>query len=111
MASRLFKLQKEDADSGNYKSFFDRSNFFQPSKCGNIRFYFMDCLPKKCVCCKRNRKEIGIQKSIEALNMEVDIIEMIKIVRYTKMALRHLLPADVRMDLKQRSRYICIDPD
>ena len=36
---------------------------------------------------------------------------MIKTGRYTKMALRHLLPADVRMDLKQRSRYICIDPD
>ena len=27
------------------------------------------------------------------------------------MALRHLLPAKVRMDLKQRSRYIMIDPD
>ena len=43
--------------------------------------------------------------------MEVDIIEMIKTGRYVKMALRNLLASDVRMDLKQRSRYIMIDPD
>ena len=27
------------------------------------------------------------------------------------MALRHLLPAKVRMNLKERSRYISVDPD
>ena len=27
------------------------------------------------------------------------------------MALRHLLPAKVRMELKERSRYISVDPD
>ena len=27
------------------------------------------------------------------------------------MALRHLLPAKVRMELKDRSRYISVDPD
>ena len=60
MASRLFKLKKEDDNQVDYKSYFDRSNFFTPSKCGNIRAYFMDCLPKRCVCCKRTRKELGI---------------------------------------------------
>ena len=27
------------------------------------------------------------------------------------MALRYLLPPKVRLDLKERSHYICIDPD
>ena len=100
MASRLFKLKKEDADTVEYKSYFDKSNFFQPSKCGNIRIYCMENLPKCLVCCKRNRRQQGIKNSIEAMNQEIDIIELIKTVRYVKMALRHLLPGDVRMDLK-----------
>ena len=47
MASRLFKLKKEDADSGNYKSYFDKSNFIQLSLCNNIPNYLIDLLPKK----------------------------------------------------------------
>ena len=45
------------------------------------------------------------------MNKEIDIIEMVKSRRYFKMALRYLLPAKVRMDLKERSRYISVDPD
>ena len=45
------------------------------------------------------------------MNQEIDIIEMIKSRRYFKLALRELLPSKVRMDLKQRSRYLLIDPD
>ena len=45
------------------------------------------------------------------MNEEIDIIEMIKTRRYLKLALRELLPHKVRMDLKQRSRYLLIDPD
>ena len=100
MASRLFKLKKEDDNSVDYKSYFDRSNFFTPSKCGNIRAYFMDCCPARCVCCKKSRKELGIKNSIAAMNQEIDIIEMIKSRRYFKLALRELLPNKVRMDLK-----------
>ena len=104
-------MKKEDADKVEYKSHFDRSNFFEPSKCGNARLFVMDTLPKKLVCCKKTRKQKGIQKAIEAMNFEIDIIEMIKKGRYVNMALKLLLTSEQRMNLKQKSRYICIDPD
>ena len=34
-----------------------------------------------------------------------------KTLRFIKMAFRHLIPAKLRMELKERSRYLCIDPD
>ena len=111
MASRLFKLKKEDADTVFYKNYFDRSNFFKPSKLTNILDYLMDSLPQCLVCCKRNRDQEGLRMAIKELDEEIDIIEMIKSRRYFKMALRHLLPERLRMDLKQRSRYIMIDPE
>ena len=94
MTSRLFKLKKEDADKVEYKSHFDRSNFFEPSKFGNARLFLMDTLPKRLVCCKKSRKQNGIQKAIEAMNFEIDIIEMIKKGRYVNMALKLLLTSE-----------------
>ena len=54
----------------------------------------MDTLPKRLVCCKKTRKQIGIQKAIEAMNFEIDIIEMIKKGRYVNMALKLLLTSE-----------------
>ena len=34
-----------------------------------------------------------------------------KTLRFIKMAFRHLIPGKLRMELKERSRYLCIDPD
>ena len=87
-------MKKEDADSVEYKSHFDRSNFFEPQKCGNVRRLCMSSLPKKMVCCKKTRKQKGIQKAIEAMNFEIDIIEMIKKGRYFGMALKLLLTSE-----------------
>ena len=42
---------------------------------------------------------------------EIDVIELIKSRRFFKLALKHLLTKEVRMQLKERSRYLCIDPD
>ena len=42
---------------------------------------------------------------------EIDVIELIKSRRFFKLALKHLLTKEVRMQLKERSRYICINPD
>ena len=44
------------------------------------------------------------------MKKETDIIEMIKTRRYLKQALRKLLTLKQRMRLKERSRYICVDP-
>ena len=100
MASRLFKLKKEDADKVEYKSHFDKSNFFVAEKCGNIRAMCMATLPKKILCCKKTRKQKGVAKAVEAMNFEIDIIEMIKKGRYVNMALKLLLTSEQRMKIK-----------
>ena len=51
--------------------------------------------------------EIARQK----LDKEINIIEIVKSWRYYDKALHYLLPADKRLDFKERSRYISIDPD
>ena len=45
------------------------------------------------------------------MDKEIDIIEIIKSRRFFKMAMRKLLSDKDRMDLKERSRYILIDPN
>ena len=71
----------------------------------------MHILPKKLVCCKKNRKERAIAKAIKEMDDEIDIIEMIKSRRFFKKAFRELMTAEKRMKLKEKSRYIMIDPD
>ena len=45
------------------------------------------------------------------MDKEIDIIEMIKSSRFFHLALHKLLSHKDRLDLKERSRYIMIDPD
>ena len=63
------------------------------------------------MCCRRTQKELLIEQAIQAMGKETDIVEMIKTRRYFNLALRKLLSAPERMKLKERSRYLCIDPE
>ena len=45
------------------------------------------------------------------MDKEINIIDIIKSRRFFTLALRKLLSYKDRMDLKERSRYIIIDPD
>ena len=45
------------------------------------------------------------------LNKEINIIEIVKSWRYFERALHHLLPENKRLDFKEKSRYIAINPD
>ena len=45
------------------------------------------------------------------MEKEIDIIELIKSRRFFKLALKHLLTKEMRMQLKERSRYLLIDPE
>ena len=75
----------------------------------------MDRLPKKCLtrCCKKkqSKHDRGLVKAREALEKEVEIFTMIKSRRYFHLALRYLLPKQVRLDLKKASQFIVINPD
>ena len=111
MASKLFKIKKVDDEEEKSKTYFERSTFFKPLNGRNLRNYMMDTLPKRLKCCKATRQDRAIKKAITEMDKEIDIIEMIKSRRFFKMALRKLLSDKERMDLKDRSRYIMIDPD
>ena len=45
------------------------------------------------------------------LDKEVNIIEIVKSWRYFDSAFRFLLDERKRLDLKERSRYLVVDPD
>ena len=111
MASRLFKIKKPASEEDEFMTYFERSDYFNVNKIGNLRQYAMDILPARLVCCKRTRKERGIQLAQDAMDREIDIIELIKSQRYFKLVIKHLLSPEMRMKIKERSRYIRIDPD
>ena len=50
-------------------------------------------------------------KARKELELETNIIEIIKSKRYTEKALHHLLQEKKRFEFKEKSRYIAIDPD
>ena len=45
------------------------------------------------------------------MDKEINIIEIIKSLRYLKNSIHLLIPKKKRFELKERSRYLCIDPD
>ena len=111
MASKLFKIKKPEDEEQKSKTYFERSTFFKPSKLRNLRDYMIDSLPKRLKRCKETRQERAIKKAITQMDQEIDIIEIIKSTRFFHLAIRKLLTHKDRLDLKERSRYILIDPD
>ena len=114
MVTRLYKMEKSEADKQVYKKYFERSDFMHPRKLYNPREYLLSKVPKKfkcCACCRPSRLEKGFERGRELLTKETNIIEIIKSRRYFTRALRLLLTKDQRMRLKERSRYISLNPD
>ena len=68
-------------------------------------------MPKRCFFCTYSRKEKALQIARAKLFKEVNIIEIVKSWRYYQSAIRHLLDERTRLDLKERARYITVDPD
>ena len=56
-------------------------------------------------------KQRGIAFALEAMTQETDIIDMIKSIRFFKLALKKLLSREERMSLKEKGRYRFMDPD
>lgn len=63
------------------------------------------------ICCKLNRKDRAFEKAREKLEKELNMLELLKSLRYHNLALKKLLSADVRFSLKQQTRHVIIDPD
>ena len=57
MASRLYRIMKPDAkEEGKYENYFNRSEFFTPTRYANFKNYLVDGLPAWLVCCKKSRR-------------------------------------------------------
>ena len=54
---------------------------------------------------------MAMKMARDKLETKINIIEIVKSWRYFENALKELLPERKRIDLKERSRYIQIDPD
>ena len=77
---------------------------FSPIVYGNMIDYCIDqILPSKLVCCRREKKQLAMNKARETLDKEVDIIEMIKSRRFFNMALRHILLPELYKELHEKS--------
>ena len=50
-------------------------------------------------------------KAREALNKEINIVSIVRKLRFFKLAYHELLTKEVRQKLKIQSRYVLIDPD
>ena len=55
MASKLYRIKKEESEEVKNLSYFERSSFFKPSDFSNLKEYMMDLLPSRLVCCKVSR--------------------------------------------------------
>ena len=94
MVTRLYKMEKEDADKQGHLTFWRRSSFVWPRKFYNPKEFICDTIPKKlrcCSCCRPDRKERYFEAAREELLKESNIIELIKERRYFKRALKVLL--------------------
>ena len=116
MISRLFKVKKINAKTNQSNSYFQRAEFIDHSNYRNILEYFIDKMPcmKRiccCQCCRKSRSQRGMDKAREQILKETNIVEIIKKLRYVTDALRYLLPESKRFEIKERNRYVQIDPD
>ena len=61
-------------------------------------------LPSKLVCCRRDARQLAMEKAHESLEKEMDIIEVIRFRRFVLLALESLLQPKVHQLLCDQSQ-------
>lgn len=111
MVSRLFKIKKPREEIDEATDFYSQSEYIKLSMAPNLLNWLLTFVPKPCFCCTSSRKERALQMARDKLDKEVNIIEIVKSWRYFDSAFRFLLDERKRLDLKERTRYLTVDPD
>ena len=111
MVSRLFKIKRPKDEIDDGAGFFSQSDYIKLSITPNLGNWLLSLIPKCCLCCKDSRRERALQMARTKLDKEVNIIEIVKSWRYFESAIKFLLSEKKRLDLKERSRYLTVDPD
>ena len=72
-----------------------------PSQVQTLKLFCMDkVLPSKLVCCRRDVRQSAMERAHEALEKEMDILEVIRFRRFVLLALKQTLPPDAHQKLK-----------
>ena len=105
MVSRLFKVKKVDSETFQSDPYFQRADFIDHSNYHNFLHYFNSKIPCKnslccCKCCRKNRAQRGMDIAREKIYKEINIVEIIKKLRYVTDALRYLIPEKKRFQIK-----------
>ena len=90
MVSKLFKF-----DSVALKT----------SQMENCKEYCIGLLPRKLVCCPKNRRQVAMENARASFEKEVEIMKMIRSKRFLHLALKHLLDPVLRKQLKTQSKF------
>mmetsp|Transcript_36663 Transcript_36663/g.48146 ORF Transcript_36663/g.48146 Transcript_36663/m.48146 type:complete len:240 (-) Transcript_36663:585-1304(-) len=110
MVTRLYKMEKSDAKKKIYANYDDRSEFIYARCASNQRDALCDKLPSCFQCCRSNARDKSIEMARKKLEKESNIIEIIKSRRYFSASLKLLLTRRQRMRLKERTRYLHMNP-
>ena len=102
MASRLFNLDQEEGKE---------PETFTATKCGNLADYVAEKLPNCLVCCKSDRRQRAIKKARATLEKELDVLELVKSMRFFRMAIKRLLTTEEINELNENSQFLTINPD
>ena len=100
LAVKLFKFENTDSvELGSAKAV--------PSQVQTLKLFCMDkVLPSKLVCCRRDARQSAMERAHEALEKELDILEVIRFRRFVLLALKQTLPPDEHQKLKAHSQIM-----
>ena len=79
-----------------------------PTKALNLVDYILDCLPSRCVCCRRSKNHRALEIARESLLREIDIVELIRQLRYFRAALAELVPETKRQAHLTNAKFYVI---
>ena len=112
MAAKLYKMHAHSKDCKcglDIKT--DKKLCLVPPKICNMRDYFTAQLPFLQICCKTDRKKRALDRARHQLQKEINIIEIIRLRRIFQISLSKMLSKEKFCHLRNKSRYITIDPD
>lgn len=84
------------------------SSQFEPKQLSNVKLFCMDQLPAAIRCCRRSPKQAAIEEAMRVLESETDIIQMIRMRRLFKQALKQLMGEEAIAEIERTVDYLPI---
>ena len=99
VASRLFKIKESHGPSKVTE------HHFNPSKFGNVCQLVIDNL----LCCiGKSDHQRALERARNQLHSEMNVVELVRALRYFKLACRHMLTANKHREFAHLSRFVLV---